>query len=202
MNNLYFKIIRLLVKNEYELKARYLPALIFTLIFEVAIVSKYYPILGLGWLDLLKIPLVIFSALFIALLPKFCATTISGYIQTLYWDKFGNTTIKYIQKSKNKVYCNLLGIYDCEDKLISDMLKVTREDKLLFSKNVFYGFMRNFSFLIFIFFMINLYYFNYFIIENLLILIFSFICLYISSQRYAEQIIKSYIELRGRLLNE
>lgn len=200
MNNLYFKIIKFLAKNEYELKARYLPALIFTLIFEVAIVLKYYPILGLGWLDLLKIPLVIFSALFIALLPKFCATIISGYIQTVYWDKFGNTTIKYIQRSKNKVYRNILEIFDCEDKLISDMLKVTREDKLLFSKNIFYGFMRNFSFLIFTFFMINLYYFNYFIIENLLVLIFSFVCLYISSQRYAEQIIKSYIELREEII--
>lgn len=200
MNNLYFKIIKFLAKNEYELKARYLPALIFTLIFEVAIVLKYYPILGLGWLDLLKIPLVIFSALFIALLPKFCATIISGYIQTVYWDKFGNTTIKYIQRSNNKVYRNILEIFDCEDKLISDMLKVTREDKLLFSKNIFYGFMRNFSFLIFTFFMINLYYFNYFIIENLLVLIFSFVCLYISSQRYAEQIIKSYIELRKEII--
>lgn len=80
------------------------------------------------------------------------------------------------------------------------MLKVTREDKLLFSKNIFYGFMRNFSFLIFIFLMINLYYFNYFIIENLLLLISSFICLYISSQRYAEQIIKSYIELREEII--
>ena len=200
MNSLYYKIIKMLAKNEYELKARYWPALIFTLIFEVAIVSKYYPILGLGWLDLLKIPLVVFSALFIALLPKFCATTISGYIQTLYWDKFGNTTIKYIQKSKNKVYRDLLEIFDCEDKLISNMLKITREDKLLFSKNIFYGFMRNFSFLIFIFLMINLYYFNYFIIENLLLLISSFICLYISSQRYAEQIIKSYIELREEII--
>jgi hypothetical protein len=200
VNNLYFKIIRLLAKNEYELKARYLPALIFTLIFEIAIVSKYYPILGLGLIDLLKTPLVIFSALFIALVPKFCATTISGYIQTLYWDIFGNTIIKYIQKSKNKVYRNILEIFDCEDKLISDMLKITREDKLLFSKNIFYGFMRNFSFLIFIFFMINLYYFNYFIIENLLVLIFSFVCLYISSQRYAEQIIKSYLELRKEVV--
>ncbi|AXX94840.1 hypothetical protein [Arcobacter ellisii] len=110
---------------------------------------------------------MVFSALFIALLPKFCATTISGYIQTLYWDKFGNTIIKYIQKSKNKVYRDLLEIFDCEDKLISNMLMITREDKLLFPKNIFYGFMRNFSFLIFIFLMINLYYFDYFIIENL-----------------------------------
>jgi len=195
MNNLYFKIIRFLGKNEYELKARYIPALIFTLILEIMIVMKYYLILGLGWLDLLKIPLVIFSSLFFALLPKFCAAILSGYIQILYWDKYGNTTIKYLQKSTNQKYKNLLSKFNSLDELLSDMLKVTREDRLLFSKNIIYGFMRNFSFLILCFLIINYIYFNYFINENVFLLLFSLICLYISSQRYAEQIIKSYIEL-------
>ncbi len=196
MNNLYFKIIRLLGKNEYELKARYFPALIFTLCLEIMIVSKYYPILGLGYLDILKIPLIIFTSLFVALLPKFCGAIISGYLQTIYWDRYGNTTIKYIKRSTNKVYQSLLKQHDNEEQLLSDMLKVTRGDRLLFSKNIIYGFMRNFSFLVLCLLMINYIYFDYFIKENLFLLLFLGICLYISSQRYAEQILKSYIELK------
>jgi len=196
MNNMYFKIMRWLSKQEYEFKARYIPALIFTISLLIMIYFKYLVNLDLGWIDLLKIPILVFSSLFITLVPKFCATTISGYIQTLYWDKCGNTTIKYIKKSKNTEYLNLLKLFDNEDKLISDMLRETRENKLLFSKNIFYGFMRNFSFLVFSFLLINLAYFNYFIFENIVILFFSLICLFIASQRYAEQIIKSYIELK------
>lgn len=198
MNNFYFKLIKWLAKQEYELKARYIPSLIFTVLLLIMIYVHYLVDLDLGWVDLLKIPIITLSSIFIALIPKFCATTISGYLQTLYWDKYGNTTIKYIQRSKNSEYSALLKLFDSEDKLILDMLKITREDKLLFSKNIFYGFMRNFSFLIFLFLMINLLYFNYFILENILVLLFSFVCLFISSQRYAEQIIKSYIELRPK----
>ena len=160
------------------------------------IVSKYYPILGLGYLDILKIPLIIFTSLFVALLPKFCGTIISGYLQNIYWDRYGNTAIKYIKRSTNKVYQSLLKQYDNEEQLLSDMLKVTRGDRLLFSKNIIYGFMRNFSFLVLCLLMINYIYFDYFIKENLFLLLFLGICLYISSQRYAEQILKSYIELK------
>ena len=196
MNSLYFKIIKLLGKNEYELKARYFPAVIFTLALEIMIVAKYYPILGLGYLDILKIPLIIFTSLFIALLPKFCGAILSGYLQTIYWDRYGNTTIKYLKKSTNKVYKNQLERYNNEDQLLSDMLKITREDRLLFSKNIIYGFMRNFSFLVLCLLVINYIYFDYFIKENLFLLLFLGICLYISSQRYAEQILKSYVELK------
>ena len=196
MNSLYFKIIKLLGKNEYELKARYFPAAIFTLSLEIMIVAKYYPILGIGYLDILKIPLIIFTSLFIALLPKFCGAILSGYLQTIYWDRYGNTTIKYLKKSTNEVYKNLLERYNNEDQLLSDMLKITREDRLLFSKNIIYGFMRNFSFLVLCLLVINYIYFDYFIKENLFLLLFLGICLYISSQRYAEQILKSYVELK------
>ncbi|QKJ23818.1 hypothetical protein [Poseidonibacter lekithochrous] len=196
MNNIYFKIIRWLTKQEYELKARYIPALIFTSILLIMVYFKYLVILDLGWIDFFKIPIIVLTSLFLSLIPKFCATAISGYLQTLYWDKFGNTIIKYLKKSKNNVYQNLLNEFDDENILISNMLKMTREDRLLFSKNIFYGFMRNFSFLVVFFLFINIIYFDYFIFENIFFLVFSLICLYISSQRYAEQIIKSYIEIK------
>lgn len=196
MTGIYFKIIKFLSKQEYELKARYIPSLIFTSAIMTMIYFKYLVNLDLGIVDYLKIPLIILTSLFITLLPKFCATTISGYLQTLYWDKFGNPTIKYLKKSKNSEYQNLLTLFENDDKLMSNMLKTTRECKLLFSKNIFYGFMRNFSFLVLVLFFINLIYFNYFIFENCLVFFLSFICLYISSQRYAEQIIKSYIEIK------
>ena len=42
-----------------------------------------------------------------AFLPKFCGAILSGYLQTIYWDRYGNTTIKYLKKSTNEVYKNL-----------------------------------------------------------------------------------------------
>jgi len=193
MNKLYYRIIKFLIKNEYDFKARYLPAVLFTIVFEFSVYCKYF-LESFSLLDFIKIPIIIFSSLFLALLPKFCSVIMSGYLQTLYWNKFGNTTIKYIRKSKNTLYLNLLNKFENEDKLMSDMLKVTRENQLLLSKNIFYGFMRNFTFLIFCFLLINIIYFNYFIFENIFVLIFGCICLYVSSQQYAEQILKSYIE--------
>jgi hypothetical protein len=196
MTGIYFKIIKFLSKQEYELKARYIPSLIFTGTIMTMIYFKYLVNLDLGFMDFLKIPLIILISLFITLVPKFCSTTISGYLQTIYWDKFGNPTIKYIKKSKNSEYKKLLTLFESDDKLLSNMLKITRECKLLFSKNIFYGFMRNFTFLILSLLFVNLIYFNYFIFENCLVFFLSFVCLYISSQRYSEQIIKSYIEIK------
>lgn len=191
---MYYKIIKWLSKNEYELKARYIPALIFMIVLEFAIINKYFYELDLGWLSMLKIPLLIISSLFLALLPKFCSVIISGYLQTLFWDKYGNTTILYIKKSKKPSFQKLLKLYDNSDSLLNNMLKATRDDRKLFSKNIFYGFMRNFSFLILCFLLINIIYFNYFIFTNIIILVVTLFCLYIASQRYAEQIIMSYIE--------
>lgn len=196
MNNIYFKIIKCLTKQEYELKARYIPALIFTISLIIMIYIKYLTQLDLGWVDTLKIPLIIFSSLFFALIPKFCSTIISGYLQTVYWNKFGNTTINYIKKNDKQAYKELLIKFNTDEELLLNMKKITRKNRLLLSKNIFYGFMRNLSFLAFCLLVINLIYFNYFIFENILLILFLFLCLYISSQRYAEQIIDSYLELK------
>lgn len=196
MTGLYIKIIRLLAKNEYDLKARYFPALIFSILLALMLYERFQETLDFGWLDFLKLPLFIITALLFALIPKIIAPTVSGFIQTAYWNKYGNTTVKYIQRSNKKIHTNLLSLFDDTDLLIYDMLAVTREDKKLLAKNIFYGFMRNSSFLAVLLLAINVMYFQYALILNIVTCLMLFILLYISAQRYAEQITNSYLELK------
>lgn len=193
MGKIYIKIINL-VKYNYEFTARYLPALIFTIILETSILYFNKINFDLGIFDLAKIPLFIMFSLIISVIPKIIATNISGFVQTLYWDKFGNSIITFLQKTNNISYKELLNKFQTTDELIANLLKETRNDKKLLSKNIFYGFFRNFTFLVLIFLIINLIYFQYFTIENMILMIFCIIMLYISNQRYIEQICKSYIE--------
>jgi len=193
MNNIYIKIINL-VKYNYEFTARYLPALIFTIFLELCILYFNQITFDLGILDIAKIPLFVIFSLIVAVVPKIIATNISGYIQTLYWDNYGNSIIFFLRKTKNLMYKKLLNIYRNNDELVSNLLQKTRDDKKLLSKNIFYGFFRNFSFLVFIFLVINLFYFKFYILENLALFIFNLILMYISNQRYIEQLCKSYIE--------
>jgi len=189
----YIKIINL-VKYNYEFTARYLPALIFTILFEVSILNFNKIVFNLGIFDLAKIPLFIIFSLIIAVIPKIISTNVSGFIQTLYWDIYGNSIIKYLNKTSNINYKNLLNKFNNNDELVAILLKETREDKKLLSKNIFYGFFRNFTFLVLVFLIINIIYFQYFIIENVIFIFFCFLMIYISSQRYIEQICKSYLE--------
>jgi len=193
VGNIYIKIINL-VKYNYEFIARYLPALIFTIIFEISILYFNKITFDLGIFDLAKIPLFIMFSLIIAVIPKIISINVSGYLQTVYWNKCGNSTIKFINNTNNLLYKDLVNKFKNDDELISKLLKETRGDKKLLSKNIFYGFFRNFSFLVLIFLIINLIYFKYFIIENIILMVFSMIMIYISSQRYSEQICKCYIE--------
>ncbi|QHG91416.1 hypothetical protein CVO_06015 [Sulfurimonas sp. CVO] len=193
MGKIYIKIINL-VKYNYEFTARYLPALIFTIILETSILYFNKINFDLGIFDLAKIPLFIMFSLIISVIPKIIATNISGFVQTLYWDKFGNSIITFLQKTNNISYKELLNKFQTTDELIANLLKETRNDKKLLSKNIFYGFFRNFTFLVLIFSIINVIYFQYFTIENMILMIFCIFMLYISSQRYIEQICKSYIE--------
>lgn|GEM_PF-2307282 len=193
MGKIYIKIINL-VKYNYEFTARYLPALIFTIILETSILYFNKINFDLGIFDLAKIPLFIMFSLIISVIPKIIATNISGFVQTLYWDKFGNSIITFLQKTNNISYKELLNKFQTTDELIANLLKETRNDKKLLSKNIFYGFFRNFTFLVLIFLIINLIYFQYFTIENMILMIFCIFMLYISNQRYIEQICKSYIE--------
>lgn len=196
MTGLYIKIIRLLAKNEYDLKARYFPALIFSILLALMLYVCFQETLDFGWLDFLKLPLFIITALLFALIPKIIAPTVSGYIQTAYWNKYGNTTVKYIQRSNKKIHIELLSLFDDTDILMHDMLAVTREDKKLLAKNIFYGFMRNLSFLAVLLLVINAAYFQYALIINMVTCLILFLLLYISAQRYAEQITNSYLELK------
>lgn len=191
--NIYLKIINL-VKFNYEFTARYLPALIFTITIILCLLKSQYIILELGFFDFLKLPLVISTSLIITVIPKIIATSISGFIQESYWKKYGNSIINYLNNSNNDIYKRLLTLFNSDNELISDLLKKTRNDKKLLSKNIFYGFCRNSLFLIFIFLIINLIYFNYLIILNFFIFVFCILMVYISSQRYIEQLLKSYIE--------
>lgn len=193
MGKIYIKIINL-VKYNYEVTARYLPALIFTIILEISILYFNKINFDLGIFDLAKIPLFIMFSLIISVIPKIIATNIPGFVQTLYWDKYGNSIITFLEKTNNMSYKELLSVFQTHDELIANLLKETRNDKKLLSKNIFYGFFRNFTFLIIIFLIINLIYFQYFIIENIILMIFCIMMLYISNQRYIEQICKSYIE--------
>ena len=193
MGKFYIKIINL-VKYNYEFTARYLPALIFTILFEVSILNFNKIVFNLGIFDLAKIPLFIIFSLIIAVIPKIISTNVSGFIQTLYWDIYGNSIIKYLNKTSNINYKNLLNKFNNNDELVAILLKETREDKKLLSKNIFYGFFRNFTFLVLVFLIINIIYFQYFIIENVIFIFFCFLMIYISSQRYIEQICKSYLE--------
>jgi len=193
VGKIYIKIINL-VKYNYEFTARYLPALIFTIILETSILYFNKINFDLGIFDLAKIPLFIMFSLIISVIPKIIATNISGFVQTLYWDKFGNSIITFLQKTNNISYKELLNKFQTTDELIANLLKETRNDKKLLSKNIFYGFFRNFTFLVLIFSIINVIYFQYFTIENMILMIFCIFMLYISSQRYIEQICKSYIE--------
>ena len=193
MSKSYIKIINL-VKYNYEFTARYLPALIFTIISEIYILYYNQISFDLGIFDLAKIPLFIIFSLIISVIPKIISTNISGFIQKLYWDKYGNSIIKFLSTTKNLQYKNLLDKFENNDELISKLLKATRGDKKLLSKNIFYGFFRNFTFLVLVFLIANAIYFQYFIMENVILIIFCIIMTYISSQRYIEQICKSYVE--------
>lgn len=190
------KIIQMLTKYDYELKARYFPALIFSLCLALMIYVRFQEALDFGWLDILKLPLFILSALLFAVIPKIIAPIVSGYIQTAYWNNYGNTTVKYIQRSKKKIYTDLLDLFDDTDALLHDMLAVTRPDKKLLAKNIFYGFMRNLSFLAVLLLVINISYFQYALIANSVTCLILFGLLYIASQRYAEQITNSYLEMK------
>ena len=192
MDKIYLKIIHL--QNNYEFVARYLPALIFTIILEISIYYYNNITIDLGSFDILKIPLFITFSLIITIIPKMIATSISGFLQNIYWDNFGNSTIKFINNTNNLEYKSLIDKFNDDDKLILELLGKTREDKKLLSKNIYYGFFRNFSFLILIYLILNLIYFKYFIIGNIFLMCFSMLMIYISSQRYSEQICKSYIE--------
>ncbi len=193
MGKIYIKIINL-VKYNYEFTARYLPALIFTIIFEISILYFNKINFDLGIFDLAKIPLFIIFSLIISVIPKIIATNISGFVQTLYWNKYGNSIISFLEKTNNIRYKEILNEFQTKDELVTNLLKETRNDKKLLSKNIFYGFFRNFSFLVLIFLIINLIYFQYFIVENIILMIFCIIMIYISTQRYVEQICKSYLE--------
>lgn len=192
MTKVYFNIVKFLAKDEYDFKARYFPALLFTIILEIIILYKYQVEFNLGWLSILKTTLFILFSLFITLIPKNIATIVSGYLQTLVWDSNGNPTINYI-KSNN--YTELLNNIS-ERELLSEMLKVTRSDRKLLSKNIYYGFFRNASFLVFSFLLVNAIYLNFYVLETLSIFVVFLILLYISAQRYSEQIIQSYMEMR------
>lgn len=193
MGKIYIKIINL-VKYNYEFTARYLPALIFTIIFEISILYFNKINFDLGIFDLAKIPLFIIFSLIISVIPKIIATNISGFVQTLYWNKYGNSIISFLEKTNNIRYKEILNEFQTKDELVTNLLKETRNDKKLLSKNIFYGFFRNFSFLVLIFLIINLIYFQYFVVENIILMIFCIIMIYISTQRYVEQICKSYLE--------
>lgn len=193
MTKIYIKLINL-VKYNYEFTARYLPALIFTIILEIFILYFNQITFDLGIFDLAKIPLFITFSLIVSVIPKIISTNISGFVQKLYWDKYGNSIIKFLNKTNNLQYKDLLNKFKNNDELIAILLKETREDKRLLSKNIFYGFFRNFTLLVLIFLVINLIYFQYFIIENMILLLFCMLMIYISSQRYIEQICKSYVE--------
>ena len=196
---MYFKAIRYLSnpKLTYELIARYLPALLFSIALEICLFLKLNLWHSLPVLDMLKIPLVIIATIFLALIPKFISTSITSYAQTAYWNKTGNSTIKYIQNSRKKLYLSLLQLFETTDELMQDMLKATRADSKLQSKNIIYGFFRNFSFLAFAFLLINWQYFDFYVIETTIVVLVSTSCLYISSQNYAEQIIQSYIQIKN-----
>ena len=136
MTKIYFDIIKFLARDEYDFKARYFPAVLFTIILEVVVLYKYQVEFDLGWLSILKTTIFILFSFFIALIPKNIATIVSGYLQTIVWNNIGNPTIDYI-KSNN--YTKLLDNVS-EKELLTEMLKVTREDKKLLAKNIFYGF--------------------------------------------------------------
>ncbi|MDD3467956.1 MAG: hypothetical protein PHE67_12470 [Campylobacterales bacterium] len=196
MVGLYLKFIRLLAKNEYDLKARYIPALIFSSAFFGILYIHFHSLINFGWLDFLKLPTLIVLVLIFSIVPKTIAVIVSGYIQSMYWNKYGNTTIKYIQASKKEMHTDLLNLFDDNDALLQDMLAVTRNDRRLLSKNIFYGFMRNGAFLVTLFLFINIVYFKYVLITNAIICLLSYIFLYMSAQRYAEQIVNSYLETK------
>ena len=98
MDKIYLKIIHL--QNNYEFVARYLPALIFTIILEISIYYFNNITIDLGSFDILKIPLFVTFSLIITIIPKMIATSISGFLQNIYWDNFGNSTIKFINNTR------------------------------------------------------------------------------------------------------
>jgi hypothetical protein len=192
MTKIYFNIVKFLARDEYDFKARYFPAILFTIMLEMLILYKYQVEFDLGWLSLLKTTLFILFSLFIALIPKYIATVVSGYFQSLVWNNIGNPTINYIKSNDYKVLLNNVT----EQELLSEMLKVTRKDRKLLSKNIFYGFFRNGSFLVFSFVLIDVIYLNFYVLESLSMFVIFIILLYISAQRYAEQITQSYMEMK------
>jgi len=192
MTKVYFNIIKFLARDEYDFKARYFPALLFTITLEVIILYKYQVEFDLGWLSILKTTLFILFSLFIALIPKNIATIVSGYLQTIVWDSVGSPTINYL---KSNGFESLLDNKSDKD-LLTEMYQVTRKDKKLLAKNIFYGFFRNASFLLFIFLLVNVKYLNFYLFETLVVFVIFIILMIISTQRYAEQITKSYMEMK------
>jgi hypothetical protein len=192
MTKLFWKITRYLAQDEYELKARYLPALLFTIITIISLYYKYRFELNFRLIHLISMPLILIGALFVALIPKSIATEVSGYLQSLYFNRIGNPIIGYVNKNS---YSYLLNRQD-PNKLVSDMKKVTRRDRKVISKNIFYGIFRNTSFLILIYLIIDLLLFKNYIYTVLIIFIISLVLIPISVQRYAEQLTQSYVELK------
>ena len=117
MGKIYIKIINL-VKYNYEFTARYLPALIFTIIFEISILYFNKINFDLGIFDLAKIPLFIIFSLIISVIPKIIATNISGFVQTLYWNKYGNSIISFLEKTNNIRYKEILNEFQTKDELV------------------------------------------------------------------------------------
>lgn len=170
--------------GSYNICARFAPGFLF-------VIALYF-LLGYD-ITYLESNSVIFMTLVIILstISGFASASIIKFFEQSLW-KIRHPTILYLKYYQTEIYNELLEEYKDDNKIITNILKVTREDSKLLWKNIAYGFFRN-SILLSIACLFFSYQTQYFCwnLGNCLFVVFM-TC--VNSYYYAHQAIESYKE--------
>ena len=170
--------------DSYNLCARFAPGFLF-------IVAVYF-LLGYD-IETLQDNSVAFLVLLVILsgVCGFISSSLIKFMELLLW-KVKHPTICYLKLFEKKLYEYLFNEHKSDSKIITYLLKTTRDDKKLFWKNISYGFFKN-SILL----SLACLYFSYpteYFYKNIFVCIVIIFMTFICSFYYAEQAIKSYQE--------
>lgn len=175
--------------GSYNICARFAPGFLFVL--------AIYFLLGYNTENLQGNSIIFIVLLFIISGAfGFISAALAKLIEQKLWKLYGNPTILYLRKNKNKLYTKLLKKQKNDDSIMTYILKITRDDNNLLWKNISYGFFRNSILLslVCLFFSCSTKYCCYNILICITILVMTFICVFY----YAEQAIKSCQEKKCR----
>lgn len=183
--------------DKYEFEARYMPSILFIML----VMIEYFGQIIMNNIEVdtwisktLKVGGITTIIFLLAMFPKFIFQIISKEIEQILWGKYGNPTINYIKNSPDPLINKLL-IGQTELELLQKLKASTRNDEKLQSKNRIYGFFRNFSIGMFVFFFMNLVLAkSNFLIISISLLLLSIISIFIATNQYARQIVDSYLE--------